>query len=318
MNKVWIRPGILAAVLLTAWPSARGETDALGRFNGEYSLAARRLEEQFGSVKGTCRLRAIPPDGSKAETRSEAEFAIDHGYEKVIIRRKSPGPAADAASGEFIYCVGPGTTFYLSRIPGASSYTVEGIGSTASDRSAYVTLFGRFVNAHYGVFGQPLTRLMKTPGFRTLDAEYVTEGKARLVKVNFEVGEQDPKSTISVIFDPQDGWNIRSSDFRTGKTPGIRITTDVSYGPSREGGFSLPHRVVSHDTSGGTSICEFAAWEFEPTPEAEFKMGSYNLPDLVSAPKSSRHAYTYWLAGVAAVGFTAALVLRRYSTGQAS
>lgn len=317
MHKVGSRLEILIIFLLTAWSPARGETDALDRFNGEYPLAARRLEVQFGSVKGVCRLRVANPDRSKPETSSEAEFAVAHGYEKVTMRRKVPGSGGDAESGEFIYCVGSGTgsTFYLSRRPGTDSYLVEGIGSSPSDRSAYVTLFGRFVNAHYGVFGQPLTRLMQTPGFRIVGAEYVTEGGTRLIRADFEVGSQDPKSTISATFDPQNGWNMRSSDFRTGKTPGVRITTDVSYGPIREDGFSRPSRVVSRDGSGVTSVCEFIDWKFESTPEAEFKMDFYNLPDLVEAPKHKINTYVYVISGFAAVAFAAALVLRRYGSG---
>ncbi|OJW17765.1 MAG: hypothetical protein BGO49_26550 [Planctomycetales bacterium 71-10] len=185
------------------------------------------------------------------------------------------------------------------------------------DRSAYVTLFGRFLNAHYGVFGKPLTRSMQAPGYRIVKAEYVTEGESRLIKVDFEVGSQDPRSTISVVFDPQDGWNIRSSDFRTGNTPGVRISTEVSYGPPRIDGFSLPSRVVSRLGSGATSTCDFTDWKFESTPEAEFKMSFYNVPDLVDVPKNRKTLYISMFVGAAAVVFAAALVFRRYGYGPA-
>lgn len=320
MNTMGTGRDLLIAILLSAWSSARGEADALARLNGEYPHAARQLEERFSSVKGVCRLRVVQPEETKPETNSDANFAVAHGYEKVVIRRKVSGRGVDAVFGEFIYCVGSGTgpTFYLSRKPGADSYFVEGIGSTAADRSAYVTLFGRFANAHYGVFGQPLSRLMRTPGFRIIGAEYTTEGDAGLIKAKFEVGDQDPKSTISVVFDPGDGWNIRSSEFRAGKPPGgVRITTDVSYGPAREGGPSLPRRVVARDASGVTSICEFVDWKFESTPEAEFKMGFYNLPDLVSASSTRSRLHLYVLLGIAAVAFAAALALRRHAFGSA-
>lgn len=308
MSNLWIRIAILIVVLLSNKSLAFGEMDALARFNSEYPRAVQRLEGQFGSVKGSCSLRVTLPDASKPSRISEAEFALDHQYEKVVIKRNvSEGLKATAA--EFIYCIGPGTTFYLARMPGAKTYTVEGIGSTASDRSAYATIFGRFVNAHYGVFGQPLTRLMKTPGFRAMSASHIKEGDVSLVKVNFELGVQSPKSTISVVFDPHHGWNIRSSDFRAGKLPGIRIETDVVYQQSQDGQF-LPRRVVSRDTSGGTSTCEFTDWTFKPTPEAEFKMTYYELPDLVSNPTASYQLLPYWLCLVGVAGLIAAGLLR--------
>lgn len=63
---------------------------------------------------------------------------------------------------------------------------------------------------------------------------------------------------------------------------------------------------------GDTSGCDFLEWSFEPTPEPEFGMPFYGLPDLVSKGNSSRGDLRYWLGGLAAVGLLLAVFLGQW------
>ena len=148
-----IRYGIVLISLFGVAGSALGGSQELARFEREYPAAAKRLESQFSRVKGNCRLwQQIPGDSAPARV-DPASFAIDGDREKVRIGRKVAGDRPTDPEDELIYCVSASTIFHLARAAGQDGYIVQGIGTTPLDRSAYMTLFGRFVKAHYSIFG---------------------------------------------------------------------------------------------------------------------------------------------------------------------
>ncbi len=304
-----IRGALVLFIILVSSHPAHGDTEEVDRFKREYPPAAKRLEERFARAKGSCRLSGVEAGDSKTSRLDEAIFDIDHGYEKLTIKRWLPGGGASPQFYESVYCVGEHTDFYLTRLPGAKGFAVEGIGSTDSDRSAYLTLFGRFVKSHLGVFGWPLTRTMASPDFRLKNAERITKNGHSLVKVDYEIGAQEPKHQVSVVLDPDYGWAIRSSDYRPANAAGVRFVTEIEYGPSRDG-FSLPRLVTIRDHVG-VSSCEFSNWKFEGTPEAEFGMPHYGLPDLTAKTTSSPSSLPYWLVGFALAGLALSFFLKR-------
>jgi hypothetical protein len=241
----------------------------------------------------------------------EANFAIDGGHEKVTIRRGPPGSKSEDAASEVVYCVGEDTVFYLVRAPGAKEFVVAGTGSTPSDRAAYQTLFARFLRAHCGINGRPMSRVMTSPGFRIIDAERIVSDGRSLVKVECEIGTRQPKDRASVVFDPEAGWVIRSTEYRPGIAPESRSLAAIEYGPSQDG-LPLPRRVTFRE-AGEELSCEFLTWSFDPTARVEYTMSYYGLPDLVSKAGRSRRYLPYWLSGIAVVGLVLAFVLRRTS-----
>ena len=76
------------------------------------------------------------------------------------------------------------------------------------------------------------------------------------------------------------------------------------------GGNNGPQLVTYHEPEGDLS-CEFVEWRFEPTPENEFKMSYYELPDLAPESMQRRGTLVYWLVGLAVAGLVLALVIRR-------
>jgi len=304
---------ILALILGTA-TSARGDQEEISRFEREFPAAAKRLEGRFATVKGACRLWSTSPRAVGPPRVDDATFAIDHGFEKVLIQTKLPTGGANAPHLDTVYCVGPGSVFTLTRLPNAETFVVEGTGLTPKDRALYLNTFGQFVKAFDGVFGRTMSQVMATPGFRVTAAERIEKDGETLVKVDYESGTHEPKQQASVVFDPKAGWAVRSSDWRQKLASyEIRMITDVEYGPSRDG-FPMPRRITVRDQTGDVSICEFVNWSFESTPEAEFGMPYYRLPDLVSKSSAPRRTFVYWCLGLATVGIVFAVLLRRLAS----
>jgi len=311
-----IRCAIVLASLLLVAGSARGGSHEMARFEREYPAAAKRLEARFSRVKGNGRLwQQIPAESVPARTES-ASFARDHGREKVRIRRKVARDGPTDPEDELIYCMDEDTIFYLARPAGKERYIVQGIGSSPIDRSAYMSLFGKFVKAHDSIFGTPVVRLMSASGYRLLGAERSVKDGRESVSVEFEVGAKSPKDRVAIVFDPQSDWLIQSSEFHSGANPALRIRAEIQYSNSRDGS-PVPRRITFDDGSTGSSMCEFIDWTFEPTAESEFTMPHYGLPDLVSKVSKHRSPLPYWLAGGAATCILFALVARRCSVRRA-
>lgn len=304
-----VRREIILLGLLGFCTPALGDSAAMDRFNREYPGAAKRLQERFGSVKGSCRIWKVYPKPLKAETPRQATFEIDHGYEKVTFPISLPDPGDQSLIGRYVFCVGKTSLFKILRIPGAKDYLVRDVGLSLSKRAEYIDCFGRFIKEHYSILGKPITDVMVDPSYRLIDAKAVIKDRRSLIQVDYELGNRTIKHLVSVVFDPSDGWIIRSSDYRFEGHP-RRYKTEIEYGPPQDG-FPMPLRVNTQDASGIPYICEFAGWSFEPTPEAEFLMPFYSLPDLVSP---SRNTLYYWLAGSAVFVLFVAIVLRRYAS----
>ena len=290
----------------------------MARFQREFPDAARRLEERFAHVKGSCLLQTQGKGKRESDTRpstiDEADFAIDHGNEKLTLRRM-PSPTGKGPHSplvEFVYCVSKNSDFSLVRPPGAAAYTVEEVGTRAMQGSAYTQFFGRFVRAHQGVMMQTMSQVMSGPGFLLKDAERVTEDGRSLVKIHYEAGREEPKNQGSVVLDPDGGWVVRSSEFRPGAAPKMRFTANVTYEPTGADGILLPRRVIIRGPTDESS-CEYTNWSFEPTPIAEFGMPFYGLPDLTARVEKRWSTLPYWLAGLAVAGVGLAFVLKRLS-----
>jgi hypothetical protein len=187
-----MRGAVVLVVVLGVSPFARGDAELADRFQREFPAAAKRLKERFSTARGTCRIRKVAPGNPKVDAVEEADFASDHGFQKVNIRRKILGGGSPSYLEE-ILCIGEDYNFkhfYLERLPGAKKYIVAGIDPTDSGvnvYSRYMTRFGEFVNAQSAILGQPISRLMTLPGYRLVGAERVARDGRELVKVDFEV-----------------------------------------------------------------------------------------------------------------------------------
>jgi len=305
-----VRGWTILMAFATSWSFARGEEEPLARFLREYPAAARRLEGGLTRIKGSCRVTRAIEGAARPIRVDEISFAFDHGRELARIRKRSPSNGSDAVQAEIVYGVGKEGTFWLQRPIGAKEYSVRGTGQDAARVGAYNTIFGQYPKAAFAIVGLPLSGLLAHSGFHASDAERTTRDGRALVKVDGRMGPEGSKSRASIEFDPDAGWVIRSVDFRLGSPTDPRIKFDVEYGPPGDGP-PLPRLVVFRDGTAATWRCEFGEWLAAPTPEAEFKMTHYGLPDLLDKRGARRWSLPFWLAAAAAGGLVLAYVLRR-------
>ena len=302
--------GLLAWVGVAG--TSMGDDEQKARFQKEYPEAVKRLDERFSRAEGSCRIKSESSGKRPARRPEEAEFAADHGREKVVIRRYFSTGSGKASPADphvdLVYCVNfaDNTVFYLSRDPGKATYQIRGRGESPEDFSAYLSLFGRYFRANRAPFGISMSVLMKSPNFKVIDAEKINKDGRTLVRVEFAFGGVGSDSQASLVFDPENGWVIRSAQYVVG---GRSKSFEVEYGPP--GSISqAPKRVTFHEPEGA-STCDFLDWRFEPTPIEEFRLSHYALPDLSPKPKPQRSAMPYWLGGSAVAALVLAVVARR-------
>ncbi len=318
------RRNFAVVALLVLSSQCRGDEAQKARFQKEYPAAAERLRERFSRVKGSCQLWHTTAKKAKSKRPAEAEFAFDQGREKVEIRSysvpdpKRPAPApdpkpspADDPHYTFVYSLSTPdkTLLHLIKAPGAKEYKVQGRSLDPYSLSEYVDLFARFPRASTDLIGTPISQWMTNPGFRLIDASGIVKGGRKLIKVDFESGTAAPKFNASLVFDPNEGWIIRSGEYGVGALDEDRTTFDVTYGPPRDG-VLLPRLVSFRDTQF-TFFCEFLDWQFEPTPAEEFQMSHFGHRDLPATGKKRSYVLTYWLAGGAVAVLVVALAVRR-------
>ena len=206
-----------------------------------------------------------------------------------------------------VLCASEDSSFSLVRMDGSSQYRVEAFGSEPKDRVSFDHIFGRLFSSPYAVYGVPLTTLMKTPGFQLVSAEEVETGERKLFKIEISFGPP-PASKALIFFDTEAGWAIRRSELRPGVLPGEVFVDEVAYKPTEEG---IPFPVsIDHREVDGNLRCEFAQIVFKGTPEVEFTMPYYGLPDLTEPVVRPRDRLAYWLAGLMALVLVSAVSSR--------
>jgi len=312
MNISGQRALAVAFAVLFASPISRAAAgpDEVTRFGKEYPAAVARLESRFAQVKGTCRLTR--QFGDKPARSTKGTFAVDHGYGKISFPVKLPRSKSEM---EAVYCSGANTGFRLRRMSAGSGYIIDGVGESA--RVAYSETIGILLGAPYAILGKPMSRVMESPGFQLVDAREVEFGKKRCVRVEIRYeagdGKGPAKDTAAVTLDPDAGWAILRTEFRPAHDPGLLMTFDVEYAPP-QGGMPVP-RSVKVTTPGSSTSCEFETVSFEPTPEREFAMNYYGLPDLTK-PRGEPwwKGTAFWLVGAAALGLVVAYALRRLAS----
>ncbi|RUL88948.1 hypothetical protein [Tautonia sociabilis] len=246
-----------------------------------------------------------PSTNEKGSIKENGSFAFDHGFERVRFVRSSAA-AGHAIEQEFVYCVGDRSAFMLVRSVGSPAWVVEGIGTTPSDKARYNSVFGVYAKAHYSLRGTPLSQIVKGPSFVPTDAELIDQNGHEIMRVTAEFGSK-VKEYFVIDFDVGMGWVVSSIDYRSDFSKGSRI--DIKYGDIIDG-FYTPELVTIRDAEGATVECHFSGWTFEPTPESEFNMEYFGLPDLATEARRSGRSLTFWFVTLAMTSLIAATILR--------
>jgi prepilin-type N-terminal cleavage/methylation domain-containing protein/prepilin-type processing-associated H-X9-DG protein len=286
--------------------------DEMERFRREYPRAAERLRASYAQLRGKCQLvRDDVSGGRKSSSNQEVEFNIDHGFTKAVIRSSS-GPKKDRI--ERVYCLKAEGGFSLVRVPGPAGHSVQSTGDDKKLKLSFANRFGKFLIAPYGVINKNFSDFLASPTFRPRSAIPVSVDGKRLLRVDFDMGAGGPETTTRVTLDlePDAGWLIHSAELRPGYMKG-RVSTGykVEYQEAIGDKPALP-RVVRFTEPGENTICTYESIERRPTPEGEFTMTSFGLPDIAT-PRSENWGLStlgvMLIAGIACLA--AALALRR-------
>ncbi len=300
---MYMRMVVVLSVLLWDVSAACGDDELKVRWEREYPVAAQQLKERFSSCRGKCRLSITSADNPKPSPPSDAEFAWDHGRQKVHMRTKILGGAGNLAFEE-VYSITEGENarnFLLQKGADDSQFTVSGVDHNKEYPEVYAkysSKFADFVMPNLALGGVPLTELIADPDYHLIHVKGVTRDSRFLVNVAFEITDKEDGNNrrISVYLDPEANWVIRSSEESFAKVePAETETTNVEYGPIQSG-FLLPRRVTVSNSSD-QSACDFVDWSFAPTPLNEFEMPYFGLPDLTAQAPPKSNNLPYWIIG---------------------
>lgn len=301
------------SVLIAGSPTAWGNAEQMERFQREYPPAAKRLQQRLSRTRGKCRISLILPGQSKPARLDEVDFAFDHERELAYFRRKHLIDQEGQPPEELVHGAGKDGVFVLERLSSEAAFTVQSVGRSLKDFAVYNGVFAQFPKAPYSAFFElSLSDVLASKSCRITKAERVKQNGRNLVEIDYVLGAEGPKTETSAILDPDAGWVIRSAVMKPGGPKTVRPwTLEIEYGDLSGDRTILPRRVMIRDGSGGTRVCEFDEWRSESTPEAEFRMPFYGLPDLVAATNVPRNGVLTWL-GMVAVGIAAVAFILRW------
>lgn len=320
------RIGILASavvVLLCAACSARGEEDEAlrARVLAEYPAALARLEAAFARVHGSgtrveVRLDAADDDGQGVTTSDS--FAVDRDHKKLVrVREEDDSRKTDF---ERVSCANPNYSFILTRSSRPDPRIVTSLGG-AGDVPEEITDFAqRYLAAPYSVFQwEPISKVFADPTFALESVRDVSDGGRNLLRIEFTYrpDQEYPAIPAWILVSPDEGWVLRQFEGGFGRNSDILRAGVVEYEVNPKGDIPIPRRVTFTHPTYRYSF-DFERFAFGPTPEREFTLNDFGLPEVGTTAPRDGWPTAYWLFGLAAVAFATSLVLRHTSRRVAS
>lgn len=228
---------------------------------------------------------------------------------------------------EYVHCLGASASLSLFGSSPDKPFVVRGLGPGASswspgDRPAHdgkeideeFTLdAGRFAESPFRMLGVSLPEIASGESYSILSANWLDHPGERVLEVryrsNYDAPERPPL-TGRVELLPDRGWAQRYHEYSTTARAGrgsnapnletIRVAMTVEYGDDIDG-IPVPARVVFFHSRTGEERFEFTSFRLgEATPQRQFSLGYYGLPDITATPRdTSRSRIPYLLFGLA-------------------
>ncbi|MFM7591299.1 MAG: hypothetical protein ACKO85_05835, partial [Isosphaeraceae bacterium] len=132
-----------------------------------------------------------------------------------------------------------------------------------------------------------LPDMMKLPHFELVDVNK-SGPKGDYVEVRYKYGMKKPKNECNVVLDPSNHWAVVSQVDTAFSENGYAYVQklNVKYGEMAEG-LRMPKTVTIEREGRMSPEFNFTEWRFEGTPESEFKLTHYQLPDLIRNRKNN-------------------------------
>ncbi len=265
---------ILYVVIIVLFLSGVADADdeLVQRFQREYPSAAKRLEKKLEQVRGRFSIQDKP---MSKKTGGYREFWFDHDYQKAKTLTSISG-SKSLKWVETIDCLGPRSGFSIFRKSNSKDYHVIKLHRD----KLYGTLMNttvRLANCSFCVFGYPLYKQLNNNNFHLKSVEKMDFDDHDCVKVEYQAGSPGTINLGTVVLDPSRDWAIVSCEERFEFMKFGSVAWKPHYDDSN---FPIPIKVEDKDINNNWSTVFFKDVHFEGTPEAEFRMPFYGLPDI--------------------------------------
>lgn len=269
------------------------------RFLKEYPEASRQLAERLSMVRGSYWSK-----GSNGE--SETFFAVDHGKEKVHSTQTYINKGNERTI-ETVFILREESYFKIERKQQTGPYLLKSMSSDMNDSMTYQNYEGSIHNLALGCRPLPLMRLLNSDHFELGDV-VTLDSDPGLVKINFTYGISKPKRKCTMVLDPDNHWAARTITEQNENSKQIDYQAELEYG-EKTNGFSLPKQLKLMNNGRLNAPIVFKDWKFVATPDKEFTLSYYGLPDL--KPPSHKNGWSkyVWISVLLSLAFSILLYL---------
>lgn len=270
--------------------SSMGDEVLKDRFLLDYPRESKMVATRLARVKGK-----IFAETSDKKQKIVYEFQADHGKEKVHFVKTGVSRGVSIRL-ESVENYDNGKFFSLERHQSTEPFSLKGIGTSEREVLYYENYSGRFLTVPLGARPMLLYKIMETKTFELLDVSWADASSGQ-IWVTFLYGSGLPKRKCRALLDTANHWAVLRQEFYHEESGKVESSMTVEYGELLEG-VRLP-RVVHMERSGRKDNPAFYSdWKFAGTPEAEFNLKYYELPDVLAMRDHKRGARWYWLVFV--------------------
>lgn len=269
------------------------------RFLKEYPAASRRIEERLSKIRGKYQFRSNA-------AKSENEFFNDHGKEKLHTTVFLTSIKTESIP-ETIQLFGKDFYYNLTRRHNNEPYQLKSIGSLKRDGLQYENYDGLPMKVALGRRPSLISKLLASEYFELID---VTETglKAGQVKVTFLSGNATPKNETSAILDTQNSWSVISLETVNKAKNNVLFRMNVEYGQVIDG-LAMPKLVQIERDGRPEAPITFSEWQFTGTPEEEFTIKHYGMPDIKPNRQSNQSRFYFWLVPAVTLAILALVIV---------
>ena len=300
----------------TPAPNGHLEPQVLERVKAEYPPALKSLEDAYSRVRATGTSTVIIPAKPPVEERiieSKFSIAVD-GMNQCVARHTTDRSPSRTGARDEVDCVNTNYSFTLTRNGSEVPYLLNGFATERNrDTIGEIGTTGRnYLFAPFSIESHSILHLCADPKFRFIDAESINEDSRNSIKIEFE--STDPKAPIvagTLWVNPSEGWVLHKAEYFVHPSRKRLFRSSIEYTPSNSGRPALKVVAILEPSQLRREYV-FDSVLFEKSPESDFHLPAFGLPELSNKPGAdpSRNHAGLWFIGLGVVSLVVALGFR--------
>lgn len=338
-------PILLANAACVAAVQSSGDGNAAKTdFDSLRATLLRSLEtikEHYSTCRGIgkYRLERLADPDKGVVLSWDIDFAVKRDAVKFIAYHQKRGVGTDRpAFDDIAGCIGPKSTFLLSRKKDTTSFVIRSLSDDPRDqRSITHRVIPRIASGFNPRGFSLLDYLKQDPDFGIVKAEKINEDGKSMWRIEFRGGDRPPPGVQAYVLvkeawavvSPSEGWAIRRFETHNVTLPQGYETYcggEIEYS-GVDNGVPLLKRIEAREETKDrephiVESFDLDKLDFEPEPDSSFTLAAFGLPEGkidASRAKSTRtgHLNTIlWILGTAFL--VGAVGLKIYSFKAAS